>query len=57
MAMSGHKTQENFMKYIKADNRKHAELLDTLLKEQEAKRKAEIEKKLGIDKQENDGKG
>ena len=38
MAMSGHKTQENFMKYIKADNRKHAELLDTLLKEQQAKR-------------------
>jgi len=45
MAMSGHKTQENFMKYIKADNRKHAEILDKLLKEQEAKRKAEIEKK------------
>ena len=27
MAISGHKTEENFMKYIKADNRKHAELM------------------------------
>ncbi len=27
MAISGHKTQENFMKYIKADNQKHAEIL------------------------------
>ena len=50
MAMSGHKTQENFMKYIKADNRKHAELLDKLLKEEQAKRNAEIDKKRAIDK-------
>ncbi len=46
MAMSGHKTQENFMKYIKADNRKHAEILDNLIKE-EARQKAEMEKKEG----------
>lgn len=46
MAMSGHKTQENFMKYIKADNRKHAEILDNLIKE-EAKQRAEMEKKAG----------
>ena len=46
MAMTGHKTQENFMKYIKADNRKHAEILDNLIHE-EAKRKAEMEKKAG----------
>jgi integrase len=51
MAMSGHKTQENFMKYIKADNRKHAELLDKLLKEEEAKRKAEMKKKPDNDSQ------
>lgn len=57
MAMSGHRTQENFMKYIKADNRKHAEILDKLIKEEEAKRKAEIGKKSGIDKQTNDDKG
>jgi len=25
--ISGHKTQANFMKYIKADNQKHAEIL------------------------------
>ncbi len=52
MAMSGHKTQENFMKYIKADNRKHAEILDKLIKEEEAKRKAENEKKSDTNKQE-----
>jgi len=50
MAMSGHKTQENFMKYIKADNRKHAEILDNLIKE-EAKRKAEMERITGNDSQ------
>lgn len=27
MALSGHKTEENFLKYIKADNQKHAEIL------------------------------
>ncbi len=43
MAMTGHKTQENFMKYIKADNRKHAEILDNLIKE-DTKRKAAMVK-------------
>lgn len=41
--MSGHKTQENFLKYINADNRKHAEILDSLIKE-EAKQKREMGK-------------
>ena len=27
MALSGHRTQENFLKYIKADNQKHAEIV------------------------------
>jgi len=27
MALSGQMTQENFLKYIKADNQKHAEIL------------------------------
>jgi integrase len=44
MAISGHKTEENFLKYIKADNRKHAEILKAMFDEGE-KKKAEILKK------------
>ena len=44
MAISGHTTEENFKKYNKADNRKHAEILKKIFDEGE-KRKAEILKK------------
>ena len=37
MAISGHKTQENFMKYIKADNQKHADILKKFFDEDENK--------------------
>ena len=33
MAISGHTTEENFKKYIKADSRKHAELLKRKIEE------------------------
>jgi len=50
MAISGHKTEENFRKYIKADNRKQAELFVSVLNEVQ-KRKAEVlKKKLEEDK-------
>ncbi len=38
MAISGHKTEENFLKYIKADNRKHAEILKAVYDEGEKKK-------------------
>jgi len=41
MAISGHRTEENFLKYIKADNRKHAEILKAVYDEGDKKR-AEI---------------
>jgi len=41
MAISGHKTEENFLKYIKADNRKHAEILKAVYDDGE-RRKAEL---------------
>ena len=37
MAISGHTTAENFMKYIKADRRMHANLLKKLYDEGENK--------------------
>ena len=44
MAISGHRTEENFMKYVKADNRKHAEIMKRIFEEDE-KRRAELLKK------------
>jgi len=44
MAISGHRTEENFMKYVKADNQRHAEIMKKVVDEN-AKRKAELLKK------------
>jgi len=57
MAISGHKTEENFRKYIKADNRKHAEILKSIFDEGEKQKAELLKKKLEEDKKRENGDG
>ncbi len=50
MAISGHTTEENFKKYNKADNRKHAEILKRIFDEGEKQKAELLKKKLEDDK-------
>ena len=50
MAISGHTTEENFKKYNKADNRKHAEILKRIFDEGEKSKAELLKKKLEEDK-------
>lgn len=57
MAISGHRTDENFKKYNKADNRKHAEILKKIFDEGEKQKAELLKKKLEDDKKRENGEG